>query len=86
MPSNLAKPHKDKTLRPLTHSSLLEIFRIIVRAGANLAMWHRFGMVIWFLLLIVTGELFSIYGLMLGLIFAFYILLYYLNKWLDKFD
>ena len=80
------KQPKVRISYPWIRHSLFGVLRVIVSTGSDLAKWHRFGMAIWLLLLIITGKLFTVWGLILALIFALYILLYYLDKWLAKYD
>jgi ABC-type bacteriocin/lantibiotic exporter with double-glycine peptidase domain len=81
-----SNPRKQQRGSKVSHF-LLSIARFFVSASLDHAERSRWVVVIVLIILLISGELFKKTGLIaLLIIIPSYILLYYLKKWLDKYE
>jgi hypothetical protein len=71
-------------LGPIAYRNLIAFIRSIVSIWRGYIELNSWAIVGYFLILLFTHLLFSIAGLILVLGVALYVLLYFLEKWLDR--
>jgi hypothetical protein len=83
MPSKSGKAESLKWLESKAGRSFLTTLRSIVSFWRGYIDLHSWLLIFYLLVLVVSGNLFSIAGLVLALGAALYVILYFLEKWLS---
>lgn len=86
MSSNSKQPSSDKPSESKANRTAFSIIHYIVSVWRGYIYLHSLALVILLLIIIITKQIFTLNGLLLALGAALYILLYLLEKWLEKFE